>query len=325
MHVSVVMPSHNRQAYIGQAIKSVLMQQHAEFELIIVDDASTDGTSEIIDYYARQDHRIRAVHHAENKGVAIALNEGLQFATHELVARIDDDDIMSPIRLARQIEFMDANRDISVVSSWAYVIDESGKIIGRSCPEVELERGKAEFRPELFLELIHPATMCRKRDILEVGGYKNTVLEDRDLWGRLVTSGYKITVQAEFLMYQRRHGHSLMTTDLDKLFEHGSFIDFNVVRRLRGDQELSFGQYIKYIESLPFSARLARTVSRKSGIAFRRATTHYSKRDWLPFARNLALAMALEPLTTARRIGKKYAFTNARANSVNIEHPVCRF
>ena len=308
MYVSVVMPTHNRQGYVGQAIESVLKQQHVEFELIIVDDASTDGTWDVIDRYARQDHRIRVAQHAENKGLAVSLNEGLELAKHDLVARMDDDDVMLPTRLQRQIEFMDANQDVSVTSSWAYLIDESSKIIGRSCPEVDLERGKAQLRPELFLELIHPATMYRRGDILKVGGYKITALEDRDLWGRLVTAGYKIAVQPELLMYQRRHSHSLTTTDLNKLFEFGDFIDFNVVRRLCGGDELTFEQYGSYVESLPFSMRLAGTIKQRSGIAFRRATMYYSTRDWLPLAGNLALAMALEPLGTAKRIRKKIHF-----------------
>jgi alpha-1,3-rhamnosyltransferase len=314
MYVSVVMPTHNRRDYVGQAIESVLKQQHVEFELIIVDDASTDGTWNVIDRYAREDHRIRVSQHAENKGLAVSLNEGLELAKHDLVARMDDDDVMLPSRLQRQIEFMNANPDVSVTSSWAYLIDESNKIIGRSCPEVDLERGKAQLRPELFLELIHPATTYQRRDILKVGGYKNfTLLEDRDLWGRLVTAGYKIAVQPEFLMYQRRHKQSLTTTDLNKLFEFGDFIDFNVVRRLCRGDELTFEQYSNYVESLPFSMRVAGTIKRRSGIAFRRATMYYSsRRDWLPFAANLALAMALEPLGTAKRIRKKYTFTKCK-------------
>jgi glycosyltransferase involved in cell wall biosynthesis len=332
MYVSVVMPTHNRQGYVGQAIESVLKQQHVEFELIIVDDASTDGTLDVIDRYARQDHRIRVAQHAENKGLAVSLNEGLDLAKHDLIARMDDDDVMFPTRLQRQIEFMDANQDVSVTSSWAYLIDESSRIIGRSCPEVDLERGKAQLRPELFLELIHPATMYRRGDILKVGGYKIkvggykiTALEDRDLWGRLVTAGYKIAVQPELLMYQRRHSHSLTTTDLKKLFEFGDFIDFNVVRRLCGGDELTFEQYGSYVESLPFSMRLAGTIKQRSGIAFRRATMYYSTRDWLPLAGNLALAMALEPLGTAKRIRKKFTSIKAKSESANAEQPFFGF
>jgi glycosyltransferase involved in cell wall biosynthesis len=306
------MPTHNREAYVGQAIESVLNQQHAEFELIIVDDASTDGSVAVIDHYARRDRRIRVARHAENRGLVAGLNDGLKLARHDLVARMDDDDIMLPARLRRQIEFMQAHPDKSVVSAWAYLINESGKIIGRSCPEVDLERGMAELRPELFLELIHPATMYRRRDVLQVGGYRATALEDRDLWGRLVTAGYRLAVQPEFLMCQRRHGHSLMSTDLNRLFEFGDFIDFNIVRRLRAGEELTFEQYVDYIASSPFAVRLAKTMKRRSGAAFRRAIASYSERSWLPFAGNLVLAMTLAPFGTANRIKRKYAFRNAR-------------
>jgi alpha-1,3-rhamnosyltransferase len=324
MYVSVLMPIHNRRTYVQQAIESVLEQRHAEFELIIVDDASTDGSSEVIDHCARRDHRIRVARHAQNSGLVGALNDGLELARHDLVARMDDDDLMHPARLQQQIEFMHAHHEVSVVSSWAYLIDESGKIIGRSCPEVDLERGKARLRPELFLELIHPATMYRRRDILKVGGYRGTALEDRDLWGRLVTAGYRIAVQPEYLLYQRRHSHSLTATDLDRLFEFGDFIDFNVVRRLCGDDELTFRQYVDYVAALPFTVRLARAKMRRSGIAFRRATTCYSRRDWLPFAGNLTLAIALEPIGTIRRIKKKYIFRYTRAGSADDELPQLR-
>ncbi len=308
MYASVVMPTYNRRAYVGQAIESVLTQQHAEFELIIIDDASSDGTLEIVWDYMRRDRRIRVARHAENKGLTATLNEGLQLANHDLVARMDDDDIMLPLRLRRQIEFMNANPRASVVSSWAYAIDGSNRIIGKSCPEVDLDRGKAECRPELFLELIHPATMYRRRDILNVGGYKSPILEDRDLWGRLATAGYGICVQPEFLIYQRRHGHSLSTKDLDRLFAFGDFIDFNVVRRLRGVEEFSFDQYISHLASLPLSTRFTRAVIRRSEIAFRLATVDYSRKDWLSFFGNIALALVLRPRGTFGRIREKYLF-----------------
>src|SRR5260370_38878961 len=106
MYVSVVMPTHNRQGYVGQAIESVLKQQHVEFELIIVDDASTDGTLEGIDRYARQDHRIRVAQHAENKGLAVSLNEGLELAKHDLVARMAADAVILRTGLHRQLRFL---------------------------------------------------------------------------------------------------------------------------------------------------------------------------------------------------------------------------
>jgi glycosyltransferase involved in cell wall biosynthesis len=308
MYVSVIMPTYNRRDYVGNAIKSVLDQHHAEFELIIVDDASTDDTFEAVRNYARQDSRMVIVRHTDNKGLAFTLNEALALAKYPFVARMDDDDIMLSNRIENQLEFLMNNQDVSVVSSWAYLINETGQIIGKSCPECDLERGKAQLKPALFLELIHPATMYRKDDVLAIGGYRERrPLEDRDLWGRLVTGGYKIAVQPEFLMLHRRHGNSIMGNRLDSIFEWGDYIDFNVVRRLQGQGEFTLSEYNNYIASLPLIRRLSNRRSRKSAVTFRRATVFYSKRSWLPFAGNLSLAIALAPVSTIKRVWKKYA------------------
>src|SRR5436190_17595477 len=105
MSVTVVMATYNRRDNVGDAIESVLGQQYADFELIVVDDCSTDGTADIVDRYARQDDRIRAVHHTVNKGPAEARNAGLALARYDLIALHDDDDLMLPNRLGQQIEF----------------------------------------------------------------------------------------------------------------------------------------------------------------------------------------------------------------------------
>jgi len=306
------MPTYNRRHYVADAIESVLGQQHADFELIIVDDCSTDGTADIVDWYARQDDRITAIHHPINKGLAKSCNAGLAVARYDLIARLDDDDLMLPSRLGQQIEFMRTHSDTTVVSSWAYLVDEDGRIIGKTCPKVDLELGLATLDPTLFLEIIHPATMYRKYDVLKVGGYRSVKLEDRDLWGRLVTSGYKIAVQPQFLVHHRRHSNSLMTIQLDEVFEAGDYIDFNIVRRLCGEVDISLSQYRELVASASLMRRLSNKRRRTSQIAFRQATFFYSRRAWLPFAGKLAMATALAPLVTIRRAWEKVNF-NAEA------------
>jgi len=214
MSVTVVMATYNRRDYVGDAIESVLRQRYSGFELIIVDDGSVDGTRDVIEHYARQDDRIRAVHHKENKGLAEACNTGLALARHDLIARHDDDDLMLPDRLGQQVEFLRMHPEVSVVSSWVHLIDEAGGIIGHSCPKVDLDRGIAQRIPTLFLEIIHPASMYRRSDVLKVGGYRPVKLEDRDLWGRLATSGYRIAVHPQFVALHRRHSSSLMPRSL---------------------------------------------------------------------------------------------------------------
>jgi glycosyltransferase involved in cell wall biosynthesis len=305
MNISVLMTAYNRRAYIGQAIESVLAQEGADFELIIVDDGSKDGTVDIVRAFARRDPRIVLHLNSENVGRTASLNIALSRARHDLVAIMDDDDVMLPSRLARHAEFMAAHPQVSVAAGWAHLIDENGTAIGQSCPVIDLEKGKALFNPRLFLEIIQPAACFRRRDVLSVGGYMSPMLEDRDLWGRMATAGFQLAIQPEFLMLQRKHDASIMSTKLEQLFHYGDFIDFNVVRRLRGERELTLEQYDERIRSLPLLQRLTIKRKRKARIAFRRATVHYAKRNWIALAGELAIATLLEPLGTLKQVGER--------------------
>jgi alpha-1,3-rhamnosyltransferase len=316
MSVSVIMNSYNRKDYVGKAIESVLRQQYADFEFIIVDDCSTDGTAEIVEQYARQDPRIRTVHHGVNKGATISRNTALAIARYDLVAVLDDDDIMLPIRLGRQLKFMSSHSEVAVVSASAYIIDDVGRVIGQSCPVVDIELGIATRNPSHFLEIIHPAVMYRKSAVLKVGGYRSMRLEDRDLWGRMVLSGYRVAAQPEMLIYHRRHSNSLMTTQLSENFEFGDYIDFNIIRRLDRLDEVSYHKYLELIAAAPLWERLTRKRRRMSQIAFRQATFCYSHRNWLSLLKRLALTLALTPIATTRRILVKTAISSGPVEEV---------
>lgn len=306
MSVSVIMSTFNRERYIASAVESVLKQSHRAFELIVVDDASTDGTPDILARLAARDGRLRVVRNAANQGLPAGRNLCLSLARHDLVACMDDDDLMLTDRLARQLAFMRAHPEVSVVSAAARLIDDAENVIGLSVPEINLARGRAEVRPALFLGLIHPAVMYRKQDVLRVGGYRPVALEDRDLWGRMVTAGYVLAAQPDVLLLHRRHA-SIMQGDLDALFEQGEFIDFNVARRLRGLEDLSLAAYRRAVAAQPLLQRFSRRRRMRAGIAFRKATLFYSRREWRPFLMHIAAAMSLEPIQVCQRIAKKYS------------------
>src|SRR5437868_6554697 len=123
MHrVSVVMPVFNSGDWLAEAINSVRTQSLAEFELIIIDDGSTDQTESVIASAARDDARIRTVRQ-ERRGVAAALNNGIALARSPVIARMDGDDIAEPDRLRQQLAFLKAHPRVAAVGSWAYVID----------------------------------------------------------------------------------------------------------------------------------------------------------------------------------------------------------
>ena len=123
--VSVIMLSWNHEAYVSHAIKSVLAQSEGDLELIIVDDASSDGSREIIRSWGRQDCRIRVILHVENMGIAEAMNDGLQAARGEHIALFSSDDLWKPNKLERQLNVLRARPGV-VVWGEASVIDKHG-------------------------------------------------------------------------------------------------------------------------------------------------------------------------------------------------------
>lgn len=121
--VSVVMPAFNAEKYIGEAIESILAQTLSDFEFIIINDGSTDSTSEILDSYRARDPRIR-VHTQDNCGTASAMNAGCQLACGKYVARMDADDISLPQRLERQVNYLEQKPELSICGTWMRTLGE---------------------------------------------------------------------------------------------------------------------------------------------------------------------------------------------------------
>ena len=118
------MPVYNGEKFIAEAIESILQQTFADFEFIIVDDGSTDGSAAIIQEYAERDPRISCLQFSENKGVAVARNTGIARASGELVTGMDSDDVSLPQRLEKQVAFLEAQPDIGAVGVSHRTCDE---------------------------------------------------------------------------------------------------------------------------------------------------------------------------------------------------------
>lgn len=129
--VTVLVPVYNRERFVAAAIESVLGQEFGDFELLLVDDGSTDRTAEILRAFAAKDDRIRIVTSETNEGIPRALNRGLDHARGAYIARLDSDDLMMPGRLTAQVEVLDRDRDVVLVSTAYDIIDEHGAYLGR--------------------------------------------------------------------------------------------------------------------------------------------------------------------------------------------------
>ncbi|QLL85278.1 glycosyltransferase family 2 protein [Aeromonas caviae] len=199
--VSVIMPIYNGGLYLREAVESVLNQTYTNFELICIDDGSTDNTLEILNEYASRDKRIRVVSR-ENKGLITTLNEGISLANFDYIARMDADDISSKDRFLKQINFLKKNKDVAVVGCSYQKIDAFGNIIG-----YRKQSASPYFLRALSLfgsPLAHPSVVINRSILNADYLYDNNYdcAEDYELWLRILKK-YKISNINDFLIKYR--------------------------------------------------------------------------------------------------------------------------
>ena len=201
--VSVVIPAYNRARYLPAAIGSVLGQSFADFELIVVDDGSTDDTAEVVRGIA--DPRLRLVTNPVSLGIAGARNRGLDHARGEYVAALDSDDAAYPQRLARQVAFLDARPDLALVGSWSSWMDERGRTLGRvKRRPVDADDAAALL---IFNSCLTQSSVMIRTAVLREYRYNEafTMSSDFELWARLAAGGRRMASLPEALVCQREH------------------------------------------------------------------------------------------------------------------------
>jgi glycosyltransferase involved in cell wall biosynthesis len=176
--VSVVMPVYNAGKYLHQSIDSVLAQTLHDFELICIDDGSTDGSPEVLQAYASRDARILVLQNERNLGVAVSRNTGMTVARGEYIAIQDADDVSLPQRLERQVAYLQATPAISVLGTAMLVVDEH-EVALRHWPAFETD---VVLRCLLLVmnPLAHPSVVLRRRVIQEIGGYQKSMAAAED-------------------------------------------------------------------------------------------------------------------------------------------------
>ena len=213
--VSVIMPAYNAERTLAEAIESILAQEFRDFELIIVDDGSSDGTATILKRYARTDARIVILTNALNQGISRSRNRALGVARGEYVACLDSDDVAVPSRLGQQLEFMNKNPDCVLLGSDLTIIDERSAIVGqRVYPHSDEELRKAMPRLNPFAQ---PASMFRAELARKIGGFREDLplCEDYDFFFRLAEHG-KVSNLAQPLTRYRVSSTQTKTTRLQE-------------------------------------------------------------------------------------------------------------
>ena len=198
--VTVLMPVYNGEKHLNDAVNSILNQTFKNFEFIIINDASTDGTYEILKSFS--DPRIRIYTNKNNMGIAKSLNFGIKMSKGEYLARQDSDDTSTPKRLNKQVYFLDTHPDYAIVGSFARVLNEySEELRVRKRPTED-----ADIRQYLKTDncIIHGSVMIRMSSLLNVGLYDESMdkSQDYELWLRL-SKKYKLTNIPEFLYLRK--------------------------------------------------------------------------------------------------------------------------
>lgn len=188
--VSIILPVHNGGRDLPAAVQSVFGQSLADWELIIVNDGSTDNTSGIISQLQNRDSRVALISHPQNLGLVKSLNDAVAAARGEFLARLDADDIwIDREKLAGQVLFLEQHPDCNLVGTWARVANTPGKKLydfRPPCLDIKI-------RKEILLHncFVHSSAVVRKKALLKAGGYRTEDLhvEDYALWLRLGLMG----------------------------------------------------------------------------------------------------------------------------------------
>ena len=196
--VTVVMPVYNCKDKVANAVKSILSQTFTDFELIIVNDGSTDGVSGILEEYKKEDGRVVIISQA-NKGLSYSINQALQISKGKYVVRQDADDVSLPERIEKQLEFIKKN-NIDILGSYAYLVNEKGAVIEdivRPCIYEDIVRNLERENC-----ILHPTLMFKRQAVISIGGYSENYefAQDYELYLKAVRGGLRLGCIPEFLV-----------------------------------------------------------------------------------------------------------------------------
>jgi len=203
--ISVVMSVYNDESYLAYALESIIDQTFKDWELVIINDGSTDNTEKIIYSYMKKTTKIRLINNESNIGLSASLNKGILASRSDIILRVDSDDVNLPDRFSRQFDYLRRNIDIDVVGSSAYLINDKGESIGLvNVPTLHNEIVSLSFFHTFFL---HPSVAIRRSFFDRVGLYDDTFRrgQDKELWmrGRDLGSHYA-NIEEPLIKYRQQ-------------------------------------------------------------------------------------------------------------------------
>lgn len=311
--ISVVMPAYNSSRFIREAIVSVLSQTDPDFELIVIDDGSTDDTLNIACSFAKRDSRVRVIE-AEHGGISKALNLGIQNAKYDWIAIMHADDVALPHRLEKQVNATRSNPAVVVWGAYAYHINSKGKIlsVSRTGPTTEEEFYKLRNSGQSVL-VIHPTSFLKKEIALKVGGYDSRFdcCEDLEFFDRMAAFGPILALPEPLLLY-RIHSASIA---MEKFFQQKLFTRYVKARhcmRLLGNQELSLEDFSEEYNIQSGARRLRRLMDDCSKFYYRKAGLFFCEKKYIKAGLYLLVSTSLNPFYVLPRLWRQKLSFQAR-------------
>jgi glycosyltransferase involved in cell wall biosynthesis len=308
MFLSVLLPAYNAEKHLPEAIASVLAQTHSDFELLLLNDGSTDHTLEIAEKFRARDQRIQVITHG-NLGMGAALNQAMEFARSKWIVRLDADDVMRPHRLERQIAFIERYPRLAVAGSLVHYIGEDGRTLGAATSPLATPRDFERHQREgKAISLHHPSVILRKQIALDVGGYRPEFwpADDFDLWARIAEQDGLILVQQEYLVQYRIHGASISIAAAAQAGRKVRWAKECAVRRRQGQSEPGYRQFQQIEQSRPLLARANYNRKDFAKVLFKQALFDYSLRRYLHAFAVMAASSILRPSFALPRLYSRF-------------------
>jgi glycosyltransferase involved in cell wall biosynthesis len=240
--VTVLTLVYNGMPYLKDAIESTLNQTYKNFDYLIIDDVSTDDSVACIKSY--KDSRITFIQNEKNLNTSDSFNKALTLIKTEYIVRLDQDDISDVNRLQKQIDFLDANKDISIISSWEKIINSKGFLIMNWRGNI---KNYGDFLAPILLGICpiwHPSIAFRTNDMIKIGGFdsKYARAEDFDVTSRFALNRFNASIIPEYLLSYRKHESSQSSLYDTKQSMVSNQIQFNALYYFLNMDDLDYLQ-----------------------------------------------------------------------------------
>lgn len=294
--VSVLIPVYNAEKFLPKALDSVFNQGFKNFELLVMNDGSTDNSAAIMAAYALKDSRIITLNQS-NTGKALAIDRLVSMAKSEWCVFMDADDIMMPDRLEKQIRFHNENSTVMASSSHCIYINEKDQQCGLQTYQGLKTREESieAFEKKTLVNCAWTALMVKKKMFMEIGGLRSGFWpgEDFDFMNRWIERGHLLIIIQDYLMQYRIHENSI-TMSLKFDFLKSEYCNYCQYLRVNGLAEISFEEYVTVQKKESFLKKMRKKFYYYSAYYHKQAGISYHQKNIPSFMVKITIAILFD-------------------------------